>query len=95
VVETLLTNAVGSEVEYLQAHLLLSYTCTNIPYATVLEVVIAKIKQAQGMVGAKDAPKVLAILWTQVIAAQPQLLEVLIELHCSHYTEDRGNTPQS
>jgi len=43
--------------------------------------------------GAKDAPKVLAILWTQVVAAQPQLLEVLIELHCSHYTEDRGNTP--
>ena len=37
-VETLLTNAVGSEVEYLQAHLLLSYTCTNIPYTTVLGV---------------------------------------------------------
>ena len=36
-VETLLTNAVGREVEHLQPHLLLSYTCTNVPHTTILE----------------------------------------------------------
>ena len=62
-------------------------------YGAYLEVVIAKVKYAQGMVGAKDAAKMLAVLRTKVVAAQPQLLEVLVELHRSHWIENRGSTP--
>ena len=39
------------------------------------------------MVSAQDAPKVLAIFRTKVVATKPQFLKVLIELHCSHCTE--------
>ena len=49
-----------------------------------LQVVLADIEHSESVVGAQDGAEVLPVLRAQVVCSQPQLLQVLIELHSSH-----------
>ena len=74
VVETLLADIIGREVEREQPLLLFRHAGTDVAHASVHQVVAAHVQQPQRVVGAEDAAQVLPVLHSKVVVTQPQLL---------------------
>lgn len=77
-------NVIGGQVEDLQSFDLLGNASADVANTSVLEIVVPHVQDAEGVVRAQDGAQMLAILWPQMIAPQPQLLQILVELHSSH-----------
>ena len=58
----------------MQSFRLFGHAGTDVPDASVLQVVVPHVQDVEGVVCAEDGAQVLAVLRTQVVATQPQLL---------------------
>ena len=83
--ESFVSNIVGREVDLVQALCLLSHACTDVLDTGILHVIVPHIQDLKGMVSTEDGAQMLTVLRAQVVTPQPQLLQVLIELHGSHF----------
>lgn len=90
--EPVMAYVIGGQVQRLQTVHLLGHSSTDVADTGILEVVVSHIENAKGVVGAQNGAQMLAILGTQVVAAQPEFLQVLIELHGRHCRRDRERT---
>ena len=52
---------------------------------TYLEAVFPHVEDSESVVGAEYGAEMLAVLWSQMVGSQPQLRQVLIELHGRHW----------
>lgn len=82
-------NVIRGQVEDLQSFDLLGNASADVANTSVLEIVVPHVQDAEGVVRAQDGAQMLAILWPQMVAPQPQLLQILVELHSSHCKSHR------
>lgn len=79
-----MSDIVRGEIESKKTGGLLRHASADVPDASVLKVVVSHVQDSKGVVSPQDGAQMLAVLRSQVVASQPQLLQVLVELHRCH-----------